>query len=277
MREFEEAKAEVQLETRMRAIEMAREQGADPIQLIEAEKEARLEYLDFMEREAQTDADRMRIQNDREQTLHEARLARIKEIEKREADHARHRQMISATIEQAALGTAAVIEAGARAAGRGEAVAHAIAMGILIAVESARAAASAAAQDWPGFTSHTTAAVLAGIAEAEALAEASGARGGGGRPEMPRLGQGGGPSPGGPGGGGPTGGGGGDEKVPLSPRSKQQSLIGGGLGLGVASGGGGGGTVIVNVTGTYVGSSEQAKIELTRVVREAQRSLGRQS
>jgi hypothetical protein len=265
------ASADKRLAGRLREIEMRHEMGADPLQLIEEEKRARLEYLDFQERQAETDAQRLLIQNDREQTLHEARLARMREIERREQEHARKRQMITDSISAGLMGGAAIAEEAARMSGRGEAAAHGVAMVILAAVETAKAAASFASLNIPQGIAHTTAATLATMASVQAFAEAgagAGRSGGGRRYNNPGPGI-------GPGGGGghdqPTAGSHGGGAVPRS-RPQQQSLIGGGGGL---VGGGGGPREVHFHVGHLIG--ESGKEEVIRWVDEADHMMGRRA
>jgi hypothetical protein len=266
-REIEEAKAEVQLSVRMRAIEDQRAMGVEPIQLIEAEKQAQMEHVDFLLNEVEPgSAEFIRLQDTKRQHSHDAHLKRLRAEHRAEAEQLKRRKMVFNATASAASGAAAVMVASARAAGRGEIKAHAISSSILMAVEVAKAAASYATFNIPGGIAHTAAAALAGIAMAQAWAEVgnSGGGGGGGGAQLapPPASTSPAPSTVGPGGAPPPPGGG----VPLSPsdpiRPRGDSSDGGGK------------QVHIHIQ-TLVGSDDQARIELRRMINESDHLSGR--
>ncbi len=70
------------LQDRLNAIEVAREMGADPMQQIADEEQARLAHNDFMASQADTEAQRLQLQNQRRQIAHDAEMKRLGQVGK---------------------------------------------------------------------------------------------------------------------------------------------------------------------------------------------------
>lgn len=77
-RAIENARREGLLEDELNHLEMRREMGADPLDLIDRETQARLEFNDFMLSQADSEAQRIQLQNDRRQIAHNAEMKRLK-------------------------------------------------------------------------------------------------------------------------------------------------------------------------------------------------------
>lgn len=77
------------LEDELQHLEMRREMGADPLAMIEQEQAARLAYNDFMLEQAGSEAERLRVQNERRTIHHKAELKRIREEKKQQQQRMR--------------------------------------------------------------------------------------------------------------------------------------------------------------------------------------------
>lgn len=77
-RGIENARRQGQLDDELRHLELRREMGADPLQLIDQEKQARLEYNAFMLDQAESEASRLQLQNQQRQIAHDAEMQRLK-------------------------------------------------------------------------------------------------------------------------------------------------------------------------------------------------------
>ncbi len=77
-RAIENVRRQGLLEDELAHLEMRREMGADPFELIDRETQARLEFNDFMLSQADSEAQRLQVQNDRRQIAHNAEMKRLK-------------------------------------------------------------------------------------------------------------------------------------------------------------------------------------------------------
>lgn len=248
------------LDMRLRQIEEARELGADPIVMMEQEQEALIEHNDLLQELNDDRVVRLQLVDDRRQIVHDANLKRMRVEANAEKRRAAEQRALFAAVTGAAQQHASNIEEASRLAGRGQAAAHAVAMGIRGAVEVAEAAAAFARYDFFAGAAHTVAAGLAFGAMGKAIAE-SGGVGGGSRAETLPQTLGGG-TPGGPQSVAPTGGGGGGG-TPISPgapgTATQQSTRGGGGN-------------ITNVSQSFDGAIILDEVELGEVVIRAVRA-----
>lgn len=227
---LEEERGQNILDARLRQIEEARELGADPIVMMEQEQEALLEHNELLQELNDDDVMRLQLTDDRRQIVHDANLKRMKVEASAERQRAKDQRALFNAVAGAAQTHASHIEEAARLAGRGQAAAHAVAMGIRGAVEVAEAAASFARYDFFAGAAHTAAAGLAFAAMGKAIAESGGVGGGGARAETLPQAVGGG-AQGGPQPVAPDGGGGGTPISPGAPgTATQQSTRGGGGG-----------------------------------------------
>ncbi len=298
---FEEAKARVEFDRRMRAIEEQRAAGVDPVSLVDQELAAKQRLLDMEQRviEQNENVTERRIQlvdlqNEREQAIFEARMQRM-EIE---------RQQISMTQKrwsQFAIGVAgahAETLAAAVIASKGSAAAFfqetkalatqkALQATVVGVVEVAKGAAAAASFNAPAAAAHFSAATTAFAQAAIAGSVAAGAAIIGAN--IPGGAAGLTSGFGGPLGGASFGGGGGGGGLPSG---------GGGVGSGGAAGGGrptipgstapapvpppaqtaGGGTgstTVININGgLFAQSREELGLELQRLTSEAKDRFG---
>jgi hypothetical protein len=76
-REAARVRREGLLQDELEHLEMRRAMGADPMMLLEEETNARLAHNDFLQEQAQTEAERLRLQNDRRRIYHEQEMARL--------------------------------------------------------------------------------------------------------------------------------------------------------------------------------------------------------
>lgn len=81
-RDLERAKQEVVLEESLRGIEMRKAMGADPITLLEQERDARLRHTDFLIQQASTEIEMLALKDQRRQVLHAAEIKRIEQENK---------------------------------------------------------------------------------------------------------------------------------------------------------------------------------------------------
>lgn len=173
-RRFEQARAEIVLSERMRGIEALRAGGADPIQMIEAEEQARVQFLEAQLQRTNDEIEREVLKDRIAGEHHRATLARLAEEDKARAKQA---AMLQANTDLAIRGFEGVAQAsinaavsgnlGVRQAVHGFAQSKAIEMGILAGSETARGIAAAA--------SPLTAALAPGHFHAAGVAAATGA------------------------------------------------------------------------------------------------------
>lgn len=81
-RQLEMVRQQGLLQDRLIAAEVARENGADPIAVLEEEKAARLAHNDFLMEQAETEAQVLELQNERRRISHDAEMQRLKENQK---------------------------------------------------------------------------------------------------------------------------------------------------------------------------------------------------
>ena len=298
---FEEAKARVEFDRRMRAIEEQRAAGIDPVTLIDQELAAKQKLLDMEQRviERNEDVTERRIQlvdlqNEREQAIFEARMQRM-EIE---------RQQLSATQKrwsQFAIGVAgahAETLAAAVIAAKGSAAAFfqetkalatqkALQATVVGVVEVAKGAAAAASFNAPAAAAHFSAATTAFAQAAIAGSVAAGAAiiganipgggaglggGFGGPLGGASFGGGGGGGGFGPSGGGGTGGGGLGNDRPTIPGSTAPAPVPPPAQTATP----GGSTTVININGgLFAQSREELGLELQRLTDEAKDRFGR--
>lgn len=87
-RAIEKARREGLLQDQLAHLEMRRELGADPVDLIDQETQARIEFHDFLLEQDMSEADRLRLQNQRRQIFHDAEMQRSR------AEQAQQRQKL---------------------------------------------------------------------------------------------------------------------------------------------------------------------------------------
>jgi hypothetical protein len=261
MREIEEAKAEAQLNVRMRALEEQQAAGVDPFYLLQQEQEAQLEHLDFLISEVEPGTvEHIQLIDEKRRIAHETNLKRLRLEEQAERRRLKNMQKLGQGIADTA-----------RLTGRAMALAGADNMHItgvvdagLALSEFADAAAAAASQNYWKAAKHTASGamyVASSIMAFQAESELGGSGGGGGRAVAPPTGA----THAGDGGGGTAGGGDGGN-VPRSPGAPDPPG-------GEPTSGGGTKEVHIHI-GTLVGSDEQARVELRRMINESDHLSG---
>jgi len=142
-RAFEVSRSELVLSERMRGIEMLQASGADPLMLIEAEEQARTDYLEAQLQRTDDEISRAQLKDQIEQTHHTATLRRLKEEQKERNNRAKliegHITAASQQLEQfAAVQIQAVLSGNqsAKEAVHGLATAKAIEMAIIATSET---------------------------------------------------------------------------------------------------------------------------------------------
>lgn len=150
-RDFQAAKAEIQLNGQLRAIEMQREEGVDPLTLIDEEENAR---ISFLEGEMQRTSDQIEQMRLLDQVKAEHHSADMKRMAVMEARRKKHQEMVlgyTHALQEATIGVGAAAlqaalmgEGGVRAAVHGFAKGKSIEMVILAASETARGLAALA-------------------------------------------------------------------------------------------------------------------------------------
>lgn len=278
-RRLQEAKMEIRRNARLRAIE----EGLDPIQAIEAERAAEMEFLQFKLDNAETEVDRLLIKDEMEAQMHNSRLQRIAAETRAREEARKSQERTFAAIDNATRAHTNVLrlaaEAGIKSEGR-KARAMAAAAGIdatvNAALEVARSIAAFARYDFVAGAGHAAAAAAFTTAAVTAFREAGGGGRGAASTAAPTLG-------GGFDGGqaaniGPAGGGLGPNtsgNVPTSiPTQGAQRAVAGG-GAGEQSRFARGITVNVGEVRTF-GETEREKVgkELRDLIDDSDRSLG---
>ena len=187
--EIDAARAEAELEQRLRAIEEQRALGVDPLMLLEQETQARLALIETQELAANDTLAIMELQNAREQQLHELKLARLaEEAERRTAltdtvvglveKSALAHYNAAVTVAQAVLLEDKSLKESVKNVAASEALQHTILGGS----ELIKAAIAAASYNYPKAALHVANAAQSFIfAGAMAAAYGVAAAGGGGR------------------------------------------------------------------------------------------------
>lgn len=196
-RDAEDARSEAVLSAKLRHVEMMREMGVEPLQLIESEEQARLEFLDRQLEMADTDAERVRAQNAIELEMHNSRLERMKIHEKETAKTAKRlaklQRKVGTDVSQVMGATAQAMivagESGKQAAAemfkgwaeskRNQLIVEAIVNTVLAVAAAARMDPVAAAQHGTAAAMAAAGAIVIGGMGAIAGAVASGGIGGG--------------------------------------------------------------------------------------------------
>lgn len=173
-RRQEQSIAQIQLEERMRSIEMQRESGVDPLTLISQEESARVAFLEGEISRSNDFIEQSSLRHEIEGEHHRARLERMRIEQEKQRKDAELRLAYFNTISEATIGVgAAALQAALMGEGGVKAAVHAFAKGksiemvILAASETARGLAALASPFTAALApGHFHAAAQAGIAAA---------------------------------------------------------------------------------------------------------------
>lgn len=166
--EKDERAANDRMNARLRSAELGAANGGGELERIQAERDAKLEYLRFQERTAATEAEMLSAREEQRQVVHEAELARIEE-ERAARERAQKTMFDSLHAVSSVLGSASKLGAMAAEASGKSSAKRARAAQIGAAIESfaigglevAKAAAAYASFNFPQGIAHTAAAAVA--------------------------------------------------------------------------------------------------------------------
>lgn len=275
-REFERQRSAIQLEARLMGIQQARDMGADPIELINAEEEARSRHIEFLASKTDDELELARLANEKKAVHHQAEIGRIEARRQARAKEAAEFQaqiqtyttaVDSAAAAQNFLATATIKSEEERA--RFLASTQMVVAGFKAAFEQAQALAAFATLNIPQGFAHQAAAL--GFAAAAIEAGRSGfAKGGGGGGTG--VGRGGAPKP--PAGPSrPDGGGGTSRTESVHPLSVREGLSQSAAASPSGSRAGAGTVVHHNSFHVFGSIDDETAVKITRAQQRMQREV----